>query len=354
MSTHEIQSRRSEPAAWSPLLALAEAAIPQAGEQWHDSEEMRLVYDSLQELFMTELNEVSFYGHSLVICEVAKELRSPAVRDHIVEDGADALINASAKGKGGISAIIGDPSYLQDAYSGIARQGYDRRPLAEHIVGDIALGIVMDRRDGDRPRPWIPRSLKEKKYSELSADLIGRMNREEEIEGLTVVHERGKPAVAIVESIQRSPIMETIVGQNMILSAIYIAAHVLHTADPGIMQGALPSQDTIDILQHPSSKQAALQATHVRSREFFDIKNPIVKVVDGQLQFVDPLHGQKRPRPSRRRDILHYGLRGRRYYERDEPLTCPAESVRGMVPLSLDLIGRIVAGATDRLRADNA
>lgn len=92
-----------------------------------------------------------------------------------------------------------------------------------------------------------------------------------------------------------------------------------------------------------------MEACGVRSGEFFDQDNPIVKVVDGKVVFNDPFDGEGRPEPSRRRRILKYGWKGRQYYERDEAWVCPAAGVRGMVPLSLDLVARIIGEASERL-----
>lgn len=350
MATCEIQSSRAEPAAWAPLLEVAETAVPAAShEEWGDSPGMRSLYDGLQKLSMEDLSNVTFYGHGLVICEIAKSLRNPSVRNQIVAIGADTLIYASEQMGGGVSALAVDPDYLEDGYAGLVREAYDRRPAAERLVGEMSLSQRFERRDttenGSRPKLWTPKSLREERYAVLSQGVVSRMNREVTVNTRGMVHPQGV-GLLIMEAEARSPRMESMIRRNIVLSATYLAALVLDGLNPQIKEGELPSPEDIAVLRHRSTKQAALQACRVSSDEFFDRANPIMRVLDGQAVFRDPLKGGKRPKPSRRRHVFKYGLRGRQYYERDDPLICPAADVSGMVPLSLDLVGRIVETAT--------
>ncbi len=339
----ELATGRSIPPEWPNLLELAADAVPQNGTDFTDTGAMRTLGQALVPLGSTALDNNAFYAYSLTICNIAQGLRDPQSRKEIVRVGTAALLAKSQQMGGGISGILEMPKYLETAFGPIVRRSYEQRPLAERLAGEFALAASSQRRQiaGERlgQSPDLQTMLLD---NQIHGHVLPRMNRELFLKqssqdfGISLDH--------------REPAMETNIRKNIVHSAAYIAFLILREKTLGLAEGALPDTETRELLRHHSAKRAAQESCAVTSPEFFGELGPILSIGATDVQFVDP-HNGHRPKTSTRMRRYKYGSRGRPYFERDEAIVCPAGGVRGMAPLALDLVARMVDEACEQLAA---
>jgi hypothetical protein len=312
MSEQEApELRRRTPEAWPELLAAAEIV---ANTSSTEEEKLSLgaLFGAIENLDMIEVERNLYYAYGHMICGVAKELNNPISRRVIVSSGTALLVD-KLQDKTVAAAL--DDLPVNKAFELAISRAYVGMDPSTQVLGE-ALEVCRRNRD-------------------FFADI--------EVRGDKLIEEHIAAYTEDPTDIMRIEVRQAIASATSTVCAQILREH----PDGAKGKDGMPSEEAIRVLKSNATEQVMLRCCGLMLKDLIQQEDKYVSLdEEGRPKFTRTLETSV----NKEKINTSSSTPPQSYYERKEPIVCPAASIPGTIGLVRDVVVEMIEAASIEVR----